>query len=226
MNNLKTKIPQSFLIRGFKGEYDPEENKDDVINLLLGTSENYLLVETKEEKKDDINEIQNAIETCRLGFKCNPKKYEIASQVLRVILKKINDNIEAYLCDNDKLEFESESLYKTVIKYGGLSEKPSVDDFKYYYKDWIKEFKLSSEQRLATLTHYCEVAASKNVIPKSPDMYPLSAPTDDSKKDGCVKLSDGLHTHFFGNQRHVLQDLTRIDPYHPYAITVLPQKPY
>lgn len=158
LNNLETKIEQSFAIKGFAYPYTPSQAQKLIMSFLLdeGGGET-IYVHTQEQKEDDFNYLLGCIELCRSGISAQDPAYIKASNALGALLHEMKTHIDAYLNGFDEKLYEGSIPLFTGVRClaNCRSDNPTTTQFEHQYKRWIKECKLTSATRLAILEGYC-----------------------------------------------------------------------
>ena len=222
LNRLETKIEQSFYIKGFDKAYDPEYNKEDVINLLRGMGGHTLSVRTQKESKADVPSIRKSIEICRRGYLAHPNEYEKAANVLGIVLHKMNHNIKEYLCGNEALSKGSHGLFQAVTEHNKIGVNPSAALFQNTYKHWLRDIRLSDPRRLKVLIDYCNACAA-SYSPIEQGLFALKHKTlkiDDLTHQRHKKEATRPDRFFSYHEKTRLLDRTPAHPYNASAIVL------
>ena len=140
INNLDTKIEQSFKIRGFNKAYDPKINKNEVLNLLNNTIAEEVSVTTKVFIYNEEN---------ILFFKslnANQKQMQLPSflNTLSLEVKRRKENIIMALtseCNIDVLTPNTKKLYNQVKTYNDGNNIDAVQQYLQCHNIWKKSTK-------------------------------------------------------------------------------------
>ena len=157
LNNLETKIQQSFSIHGFSEAYDPVSESDKVEKLLLQGSRKSLAVKTKLAKEEDYQVLQACIDICMTTQDRGAKEYINATNELGRLLHKMKQNICQHLQGREELDDRNQLLLRAVLEGSNTHNPPSETEFEREYKRWLKKHKASSAERLEVFQPYCTI---------------------------------------------------------------------
>lgn len=193
LNHLETDYPQSFDITGFKSAYEPSTDKNMVVDLLLGNKQGETAhVFTRQRKKKNFETLLQYINLCRDVHNKQCMDYIKVTNELGKTLHSIAQDIRNYLEGYCELEPASITLYQNLFDQSHVEpeKKPSVSEFEYRYKKWLKENKMTSAKRLNVLVAYCSynLEQAVDMRPYNNNKFfrpisPLDSPSDCSKCD-------------------------------------------
>lgn len=173
LNAMTTEEAQNFQIRGFTYAYLPDDNQDEVIDILMGRGGIALNVSTQPYQA--LSPVQYATQILEsiaviMHYKGtdNPQaspEYIHASNLLGLVLSDMKRNVLEHLKNSTPLAPEFSPLLETIKAYcinnprnGSQCSSPFGEkDFDYMYNSWIKNYKLYSDERIKMLENYATI---------------------------------------------------------------------
>lgn len=155
-------IRQLFHIYGFYSAYAPIADKDKVVTILKGVGKG-LAVHTKVQSlltiEEYVAEIKRNIAIIEEGRK-NTEPYTKATNVLGDVFGKMKENIKTFVEGTGGLDPKNRKLYESLFLFNkSLSSDVTITpaNFHSVWCQWLKQHKIGSTERLATLQHYCHI---------------------------------------------------------------------
>ncbi|MGV3740254.1 MAG: hypothetical protein ACO1N3_03060 [Gammaproteobacteria bacterium] len=178
LNSLSTDIVQNFTIRGFDYAYLPKDARDEVVGILKGEEGKILNVHTQtttatisieyaEQIRANIDIVQRyAKKTAEISA----LNYHKAGTVLGKILTKMKTAVFNAVQNNtvSSLKSEFQPLYtalETYIASTHIATELNAKNFEKVYKNWLKDKKLYSEERLTVLKEHVRLSLAHHNSP-------------------------------------------------------------
>lgn len=177
LNSMTTDKAQNFKIQGFCGPYDPEEDKDDIVDLLLGKSTEILEVSIKphfvlspSQEAENLSISIHLVQEYKDSGRTPDKKYDTATNVLGAALTKMKSNISAFLKQDYILDAEYWPLLDALEHYvahnhknpKAVPDKLNAHNFDAVYQRWLKENKVFSTARITVIEAYAQAIRDKS----------------------------------------------------------------